>query len=141
MKSLLRAAVLLGVLFLSIGCKSDPVVLPVMGVATRGGQPIKHLSLTFFPADNSRPSLGVTDEEGRFELKFDRKTKGVSVGTHKVVAAFRPRSPKEEADFAAGTITFHADQDAILEKYGKRDTTKMEVTITKAESDLQLKFD
>ena len=84
----------------------------------------------------------MTDDQGRFELKVARDQKGVTLGTHKVVATFRSRNPQEEADHVAGkVIRFHPEQDAIFEKYGKPETTKMTVEITKATNNLELKFD
>jgi hypothetical protein len=142
MKSLLQAAALLGLLGSLAGCNQGPALVPVKGVATRDGKPLAFLSVIFFPADDTRPSSGRTDEEGRFELKFDSKTKGAVIGSNKVVVAFRPRSPQEEVDIAAGkVILFHPDQDAILEKYGKRETTQMSVEVTSSTKDLELKFD
>ena len=130
------------VLFLAIGCDSGPRVVPIKGVVMRGGQPFKApLVVTFYPENDDRISTGQTDAEGRFELKFDRDTKGAAVGKHKVVVAFRPANPTEEAQMAEGRAKFHPDQDAILAKYGKRDTTELEVEITAATNDLVLKID
>jgi hypothetical protein len=131
------AAILPLLLFLITGCENGPRVVPVKGVVMRGGQPFKTpLVVKFYPESDGRPSTGVTDAEGRFELKFDRDTKGAAVGKHKVVVAFRPRNPAEEGD--AG---FHPDQDAILEKFGKKETTALSVEIKQSESDLQIKLD
>jgi hypothetical protein len=133
MKSLAPTAGLVVLCLFPIACSSGPHVVSVKGTVTRGGLPLKNLLLTFYPEGDERPSSGQTDAEGRFDLKYDKDTKGASPGTHKVVVAFRPRSPVEPA--------FHPDQDAILEKYGKRETTALSVVITHAESDLQLKLD
>ncbi len=137
--ALLRMAAILPLLVIFAGgCDNGPRVVPVKGVVMRGGQPFKaSLIVTFYPESGGRPSTGVTDAEGRFELKFDKDTKGAAVGTHKVVVAFRPRNPTEEG----GNAAFHPDQDAILEKFGKKESTALSVEISHAESDLQLKLD
>ena len=141
MKSL-QATALAFLLVLLAGCNRGPRLVPVKGVATRGGKPVAFLSVSFVPADGTRPSSSRTDEQGRFELNFDNRTKGAVVGSNKVVVAFRPRSPQEEVDVAAGkAITFHPDQDAILKKYGKRDTTALSVEIVGPRDDLELKLD
>src|SRR5216683_1062784 len=114
MKSL-QAMALACLLVLLAGCNSGPRLVPVKGVVTRGGKPVAFLSVSFAPADGTRPSSGRTDEQGRFELKFDSKTKGAVTGSNKVVVAFRPRSVQEEVDITAGkVVAFHPDQDDIL---------------------------
>jgi hypothetical protein len=142
MKSLPHAAALACLLILLAGCNSGPRLVPVKGVVTRGGKPVAFLSVTFVPADDTRPSTGRTDEQGRFELKFDSKTKGAMIGANKVIVAFRPRNVQDEEDIRAGkVIAFHPEQDAILEKYGNREKTALSIEITDATSDLQLKLD
>jgi hypothetical protein len=140
-KALLQAAALPCLLFLLAGCSDGPRVVAVKGVALRGDQPVKNLLLTFYPANDGRPSTAMTDEQGLFELKHDKQTKGAIVGPHKVVVAFRPRNAKEEMELRAGTLKLHPDQDAITEKYGKLETTALSVEITKAEDNLLLKLD
>lgn len=142
MPTLRIAAALPLVLVLAIGCDSGPRVVPVKGVVTRGGQPFKtRLLVTFHPESGGRSSSGQTDAEGRFELKFDRDTKGAAVGRHKVIVAFRPANAKEEAEIAEGRARLHPDQEAITEKFGKVETTPLTVEITAARSDLELKID
>jgi len=142
MPTLRIAAIVPLVLVLAAGCDSGPPVVPIKGVVTRGGQPFKSpLVVTFYPETGGRSSSGQTDAEGRFELNFDRDTKGAALGKHKVIVAFRPANPKEEAEFAAGRHKYHPDQNAILEKYGKRETTALMVEITAARNDLELKID
>jgi hypothetical protein len=141
MSFLRPAATLPLTLLLLIGCSSGPHIVPVKGVATRGGQPVKGLLLTFSPEGDGRPSTGQTDEQGRFELKFDKDTKGALVGKHKVAVTFRPRNPGEAAEFAEGRIKLHPDQDVILEKFGNRDTTTLSVDITDSAKGIELKLD
>jgi hypothetical protein len=140
-KSLSWAGASLCLLLLLIGCDSGPPVVHVTGVATRGGQPVKNLFVKLYPEGAGRGGSGITDDQGRFELKVGKNQNGATVGTHKVVVSFRPRSPQEEADLAEGKVMFHPDQNAILEKYGTLERTKMTVEITKATENLELKFD
>src|SRR4051812_4397368 len=85
-----------------VGCSGGPTVVPVKGTLTRAGQPLKKLTVYFYPEDNSRPSTSRTDDEGRFELNYDDKQKGAHLGKHKVVVAFLPTNPLEEVEIAAG---------------------------------------
>jgi hypothetical protein len=142
MKLILRVAALAS-LTLVVGCSSGgPHVVPVKGVVTRGGKPVTGITVRFVPSADVHQSSGKTDGVGRFELHFDRTTKGATVGTNKVVAVFLPRTPQEQVDIAEGkVVVFHPEQDAILEKYGKRETTPLTVEITRAEDNLQIKLD
>jgi len=125
------------------GCGSGPTLVSVKGVVTRHGAPVKNLRVTFSPETGGRPSQGkkLTDAEGRFELWYDKDSKGAAIGKHKVTVKFMPPSPKDETAFYAGELKVHPDQDAITEKYGKGETTALSIEITHAESDLQIKLD
>ena len=141
MRFLRFAAALPFSLVVLVGCSGGPHIVPVKGVVTRAGQPVKGLVLTFYPEGDGRPSTGLTDDQGHFELKYDKDTKGALVGKHKVIVTFRPRNPGEGAEFAEGRIKLHPDQDVILEKFGKRETTSLSVEITNAHHDIELKLD
>lgn len=132
-----RAIVLLAL----VGCNTGPAVVPVNGVVTRGGQPVRNATLSFYPGEMGRMSTAITDEQGRFELKYQKGTKGAAVGKHKVVVKFRPRSPQEEMDVSEGKLKLHPDQDIIEQKYGKLESTPLTVEITRAEENLQILLD
>jgi hypothetical protein len=142
MRVLRFTAILPFALLLLIGCGGNPKVVAVKGTVTRGGQPFKsRLSLTFYPENGGRPSTADSDVDGRFELKFDRDTRGAVVGKHKVVVAFRPDSPKQMVEVKEGKSKYHPDQDAILKKFGKREKTELSVEITGATNNLEVKID
>ena len=56
----------------------------VSGKVTLGGQPLAGATVIFQPEDGSRPSMGVTNEDGEYELQYDRKTTGAVIGKHRV---------------------------------------------------------
>src|SRR5579871_1652202 len=94
-----RAARVAAALALALlaGCGDDgPKVVKVTGQVTRGGKPVPNLALSFTPAVG-RPSWGVTDADGRYNLKYTNTRDGAEVGTHKVTVEFAPTSPQEEA--------------------------------------------
>jgi hypothetical protein len=104
------------------GCGAGgPRVVNVTGTVTRRGKPVENLFLNFVP-DMGRPSWGVTDEEGKFDLHYERGRDGVLVGTHRVWVQFRPSSPQEEMALARGTLKLHPEMPQILKKYGKDNT-------------------
>ena len=56
----------------------------VTGTVTLDGKPLPGATVIFQPEDGSRPSIGVTDESGRYELGYTQKVKGALVGKHRV---------------------------------------------------------
>jgi hypothetical protein len=142
MKLIVQLAAMILSLATFVGCNSGPNVVPVKGVVTRGGKPVGWAALTFYPSIDVRPSTAKADENCHFEVSFDRTTKGMVRGPNKVVVTFRPRNAAEEAKIAeGGKVNYHPDQDAIVAKYGKKETTPLVIEITKAEDNLQIKLD
>jgi len=71
----------------SSGCGSGgppvPELVPATGVVTKGGQPVVDAIVTFWPEKGAQ-SVGNTDAEGRFELKYMGTTPGAVPGKHSV---------------------------------------------------------
>jgi len=135
---LLRLTGLLACLLVLAGCGGQKVV-PVKGTVTRDGKPVRNLFLNFVP-DEGRPSWGMTDEEGRFTLKYDDKQDGAQVGMHTVRVQWRPRNPKEDPTLNPAARK-PAELDAILAKYGQETTTPLRIEISAAKSEIELKLD
>ena len=73
-------------LFLCIGCGSGtdyPDLGKVSGAIKMDGNPLAGVTVTFAPTDG-RPSSGVTDASGKYELTYAHDTKGAQVGEHTV---------------------------------------------------------
>jgi hypothetical protein len=122
-----------------LGCgPAGPV--RVSGTATRNGKPVVHATIHFTP-DSGRPSFGETDDKGRFSLRFDRKSEGVVVGSHRVHVEFRPKSPREEELRQSGELAFTPEQKAILEKYGKLEGTPLRIDVTHDGQVIELQLD
>ncbi|MBN9121701.1 MAG: hypothetical protein J0I06_21605 [Planctomycetes bacterium] len=123
------------------GCGGDgPKVVAVSGTLTRNGQPVPRMTVNFEPA-SGRPSWGVSDENGRFTLEYDEKTKGAVVGTHTVWVLWRPSSPKEELDAMKGRTKKPADAEAIQQKYGAPTKSPIKIEVTKSVDNLEIKLD
>lgn len=71
------------VLPLFAGCGNGMGVVPVEGTITLDGQPLEGAEVIFRPADG-RPSLGVTDSQGKYTLRYDTDMMGALTGKHKV---------------------------------------------------------
>lgn len=78
------------------GCsRSDlPELAPVTGLVTLNGEPLSNAIVTFTPTA-ARPSVGETDESGRFELMYLPEVDGALLGEHKVTVRL---IQDEEAD-------------------------------------------
>ncbi|MGF1579450.1 MAG: carboxypeptidase regulatory-like domain-containing protein [Gemmataceae bacterium] len=69
--------------FLLTGCGSGDVA-PVYGTVTFEGQPLKQVTVEFYPVEGGRPGTATTDENGYYDLKYLRDTRGAKVGKNKV---------------------------------------------------------
>ncbi|WP_339746617.1 hypothetical protein [uncultured Rubinisphaera sp.] len=78
------------ILFLSLGCgtSGEPEILlvPVTGTVTASGKPVVKAMVTFYPSGETvgKPSYGVTDETGHYELNFVDDRTGCPPGNHLV---------------------------------------------------------
>ncbi|WP_166828455.1 Ig-like domain-containing protein [Thalassoroseus pseudoceratinae] len=87
MRFFVSMAMLLSMTLVLNGCgggASDvPDVYPVSGLLKVNGQPVADVQVTFQP-DSGPMSVGVTDEEGKFELLLNADTMGAVAGQHTV---------------------------------------------------------
>ena len=136
--SLCAAGVCL-LLLVTCGCGNDgPTVVTVSGTATRNGEPVPNIELTFLP-EVGRPSWSFTDDAGRFSLNYTRDQDGAVLGKHKVtVRAKPPASPEEEFSGKSSAPPFMRE---LAEKYGSAETTPLEIEILGATENLEVKLD
>lgn len=73
----------LSLLVAVLGCGPSYPVNPVTGIVTMDGTPLPNARVTFIPPQG-RPSTGVTDATGRYELRYIRDLRGAEVGRHTV---------------------------------------------------------
>ena len=82
-----KKAALLAVVVLA-GCGSSgppiPDLAPVTGTVTQRGKPLEGAAVSFWPEGKGSPSVGGTDAEGRFELKYAGTHTGAPIGKHTV---------------------------------------------------------
>lgn len=70
----------------------------VTGTVTLGGAPLADAQVVFQPT-KGRPSSGVTDSDGYYELIYNADNNGATVGTHKVsISTYREESPDDGSD-------------------------------------------
>lgn len=116
------AAVLIAGLLMAAGCSSQPADQPplgrVRGRVTMDGRPLAGVDVVFAP-EKGRPSVGTTDQAGRYDLAYINTTKGAKVGRHTVFI----RPAEASADASAGGAqagAAGAKRGRIPEKYNKR---------------------
>ena len=73
------------------GCtKAGPQLALVEGTVLLDGQPLPNAEVEFQP-EKGRPSIGATDADGKYKLRFSRDKWGAQVGKHKVqITTFSP---------------------------------------------------
>jgi hypothetical protein len=74
----------LGGMILAIAGCDNPAPAGVTGTVTFDGKPLANATVIFLPTDGSRSSVGVTDTQGQYKLRFSASTPGAVVGEHKV---------------------------------------------------------
>jgi hypothetical protein len=90
---------------LSAGCDTGPALAPVEGTVTLDGTAVQGAEVTFQPtAEGGSPSVGITDANGHYELKFTMKEKGALVGEHVVRISVDPDADPDEGG-AGGEVS------------------------------------
>jgi hypothetical protein len=89
------------------GCtKSDrPPLGVVHGRVTFDGKPLEAAYVVFNPAEGGRQSLGETDRDGTFQLKYIRDIPGAKIGAHKVVVITRSEGRRESLPACYSDLT------------------------------------
>jgi len=100
-------AILCGNVCLISGC-SGPGDTPDMGTVTgtvkMDGKPLSNALITFVPLDHekARQSVGTTDENGDYELKYSLRETGAMLGKHKVTISTSGMSENEYGSGGGG---------------------------------------
>jgi len=116
---------LLMISLLCVGCSSnEPTVCRVTGTVRLAGRPVPNVGVNFVPVEG-RPSSGMTDQNGVYNLQYAHNQPGAQRGQHKVFFSFKPRNPKEESDYQHGDIALPQDVNSLLERYGNAETTTL----------------
>lgn len=76
------------------GCSGSDIGR-VSGTVTMDGSPLPNANVEFFPQPTGRPSTGVTDKDGKYELTYTREAMGAKVGEHRVQITTAGMGPSE----------------------------------------------
>jgi hypothetical protein len=88
-----------GVVLIASGCQRGdrPPLGIVTGMVTMDGQPLAGVEVSFAP-ESGRPSVGLTDGAGRYDLVYVGTVKGAKVGPHRVRISMPPGDLDNEDD-------------------------------------------
>lgn len=115
------------------GCgSSNPATGEVEGTISLDGKPLDHATVTFQPTDG-RSSIGVTDSEGHYHLRFSASEDGALPGEHTVMITTEQDATGGEGD----QPLVPAREELLPEKY----TTKSELTATVKPGSNTIDFD
>lgn len=113
-----------------VGCgSSGPELASVEGQVRLNGVPLPKVLVEFQPEANGSPSLGATDADGRFQLRFSRDRWGALLGQHTVKI-------NHDADRREGSVGA-----VIPARYHVQSQLKREVTPGKNTYDFDLQTD
>lgn len=92
----MRLLVFLSLLSITVGCGSSdrPPIGGVEGTITLDGEPLVEAGVTFV-IQGARGSMGFTDDQGYYELKYLKGVMGAAVGQHRVLIDRLPRSDRK----------------------------------------------
>ncbi len=87
--------------FALAGCgRSGPQLSRVSGTVKLDGQPLPEATITFIP-ESGRPSYGVSDGEGRYDLVYTDDLRGALPGSHLVRVSTHRTADSESGTKAA----------------------------------------
>jgi hypothetical protein len=121
-----RLMIAASVSILLAGCSGPdlPPLGKVKGVVTLDGAPYPNARVAFTPK-RGRPSEGITDSSGKYELTYMPAVRGAEIGEHTVSITTLYESPENPDDA-------RPFKDPIPPKYNERSTLK--VTVDKGEN-------
>ena len=119
-----------------IGCSSgdDGNLGSVSGTVTLDGKPYPGAVVTYTPSNNQgRPSKGLTDESGQYELIYIRTTRGAEKGDHRVrITTLPPSGPPE----VVSKIKF---KETVPKKYNTR--SELTATVESGSNEINFELD
>jgi hypothetical protein len=131
---MLRQAIYLSIVAcLLAGCSDGPRLVKAGGSVRYQGKPLPGADVVFISEDGSLPSIGRTDEEGRFELKTNGRP-GAPVDEYKVaITAVRQKRQVSEAEAVGMTSEqIAANHESLIPaKYNNRISSGLTATVSK----------
>ncbi|HID21246.1 MAG TPA: hypothetical protein EYP14_02450 [Planctomycetaceae bacterium] len=112
-----------------------PKTVPVSGVVTMDGKPLANAMVRFIPESGGRPSIGITDQQGRYELDYTETQKGAVLGKHRVEISTFGVGAQEDEEY--GGAAPGATKETVPAKYN----VNSELTATVEDKVNEVNFD
>ncbi|EAQ79195.1 hypothetical protein [Blastopirellula marina] len=117
--------VLLGAVCALGGCADNgPAIGYVAGEITLDGEPLENAMVLYSPITPGRPSMAVTNSDGKYALTFSGTRKGATVGDHTV--SITTAQDANYDDF--GNVTNAAVKERVPKNYNTDTQQRVSVT-------------
>ncbi len=135
-----RAACWIAVVICTAGCgPKGPDVVEVRGRITKGGRPVSHVVVQFYP-EQGRPSAARTDGDGNYELEFSEDIpKGAMPGKHNVSIQIVQERIDEPINLK--DPKYHPEMAQILKNFGDWSNTKLQVEVRHEQPVIDIELD
>lgn len=141
----LTSLLLVGVLSLVVGCGGDPNMSAVSGTVKANGKAVSGGEIMFYPQGGGRPSVGVIDLDGQYELTSKRKGDGAAPGPYDVtITVFK--SSSNSSPSVAESVEDETEADMLMEgervvwlipmKYSELGTTTLTAEVKKGKNEI-----
>ena len=119
------------------GCGGS--LVKVSGKLTYQGHPVPNTLVTFYPEDaGKRPSHGITNDKGHFELAFSSTEAGALRGKHIVFLKYHVTAAEETG---AAKPKASKELKAAIAKYGDLKTSPLHYEVTKSGDFIDINLD
>jgi hypothetical protein len=118
------------------GCGDGRVT--VTGRVTYKGEPVPSTEVYFQPDDGSRFSLGKTDDDGNFSLRYSRDEDGAPKGQYTVRLKYAPGAAEETHK---GPSKASPELKQVIARYGNTGTSSLHYDITKSGQFIEIKLE
>lgn len=125
----------LGVTGCGGGVDDAPTLYPVKGTIKKDGQGIKDIRVSFVPAEDGLPAVGVSGEDGSYELRNPKGGAGAQAGTYKVVLSVTT----SEAGYSGGGDPSKAKL-PFPKSYSSATTTPKSAEVKQGENVVDIEF-
>jgi hypothetical protein len=122
------------------GCgPKGPDVVKVRGTITKGGQPVSHMVVQFYP-EKGRPSAARTDDKGYYELEFSEEIpKGAVPGKHNV--SLQVIQENIDNPINLKDPKYHPKVRDILRDFGDWRNPKLQIEVTHEQPVIDIELD
>jgi len=129
----ISSSCLLAIIAFASGCGNpsgdQPELAPVTGTVTMNGQPLAGASVRFYPSEG-RPSAGVTNDQGEYELVYLQGNKGAIIGSHTVRISTQDEENDPMGEQNTETVPARYNRETTLSATVENKSNAIDFTLT-----------